>query len=59
MVDLLNATEIVVLGSDNEPMEGLEDHIEEETDHEKDQEIEEIVEKQQIDQEIDETGLVD
>ena len=30
MVDLSDTLEIVVLSSDNEPMEGLDDHLEEE-----------------------------
>ena len=32
VVDLLDTSEIVVLTSDDEPMEGLENHLEEEDD---------------------------
>ena len=54
MVDLLDTSEIMVISSDDEFMEGLEDCLEEENDPEKDQEIDEIVEEQQMDQEVDE-----
>jgi len=56
VVDLLDTSEIMVISSDDELMEGLEDCLEEENNPEKDQEIDEIVEEQQIDQEIDEIG---
>ena len=36
VVDLPNAPEIMVLSSDDDPMKGLEDHLEEENDPEED-----------------------
>jgi len=45
VVDLLDTPEIVVRSSDDDPMEGLKNHLEEEDDLEEDQEIDEIVEE--------------
>ena len=49
VVDLPDTPEIVVLSSNDELMEGVEDHLEDEDDPEEDQEIEEVREEQQID----------
>ena len=54
VVDLPDTLEIVVVSSDDEPMEGFEGNLEEEDDLDNDQEIDEVVEEQQIDQKIDE-----
>ena len=51
-VDLPDTPEIMVLSSDDKPMEGLADHLEEKDDLEEDQEIDKIVEEQPIDEEI-------
>jgi len=54
VVDLTKTSEIVALSPDDEPMEELEDHLEDEDDLEQHQEIDELGEEQQIDHEIDE-----
>jgi len=45
VVDLLNTLEIMVLSLHNKPIEGLNDHLEDENKPEDDQEIDEIVEE--------------
>jgi len=45
VVELHYILEIVVLNSDDEPMQGLEDHLVEKDDPEEDQEIDKIVEE--------------
>ena len=52
VVDLLDAPEIVVLSPNDKPMEGLDDHLEEEDNPDEDQEIDEIVKEQPINEEI-------
>jgi len=46
VVDLPDTPEIMVLCLKDEPMEALEDHLEEEDDPEEDQEVDEVVEQQ-------------
>ena len=53
VVDLPDALEIVIVSSDDEPMEGFKGHLAEEDDTKEDQEINEVVVEQQVDQEID------
>ena len=53
-VDLSDTLEIMVLCPDDEPMEGLEDHLGDEDDSEEDQKIDEVGKEQQIDHGIDE-----
>ena len=55
VVDLHDTPKIMVFSPDDEPMEGLEDHLKDEDNPEEDQEIYEVAEEQQINQEIDET----
>jgi len=45
ILDLPDTLEVMVVSSDDEPMEGLEGHLEEEDDLEERQEIDEVVEK--------------
>ena len=61
VVDLSNAPEIVVVSSDDEPVEGFDDEdqeIDEKIDEQQtDQEADEAVGEQQVDQEVNEVEL--
>jgi len=54
VVDLPNTLKVVVVSSNDEPMQGFEGHLEEEDDPEKDQEIDEVVKDKQMDEEAEE-----
>jgi len=54
VVDLPDTLEVVVVSSNDEPMEGFEGHLEEEDDLGEDQDIDKVIEEQQMDQEVDE-----
>ena len=55
VVDLRDTSEIIVVSSDDEPMEGFESYLKEKYDPEEDQEIDEAVVEQQVDHEVDKT----
>ena len=54
MADLPDTSKVMVLNSNDEPMESFEGHLEEGDDPEEDQKIAEVVEEQQMDQEVEE-----
>ena len=54
VVDLLDTPKITALTPNDEPMEGLGDHLKEEDEPDEDQVVDTVVGEQQIDQEIDE-----